>query len=187
MTVLLITYYEMQKNYRINLNKVQIISDLRCKKYDTAQLNWITPFNIKRLITALEQVFGAKNDLNLFLEFYLHHDHFNVVNVICSPTSLQENTRSVLEMREFLKLINVILSQCNKDYSKLRSFVLVKKDDFDNYYKNLLLEKNRNLTENQVSILAQSKKAELREFTINCPNLCFIYEEQYLLLNLSEQ
>lgn len=184
--VLVINYYEMQKNYRVNLNKNQIISDLSSKKYDSNQLTWISQFNIKRLIAALKTAFENKNDLNYFLEFYLHPDHFKVLNIIIGTSQLQENTPALLGMQEFLRLCNIFLNQCDREIPKLRNFALVKKQGFDNYYTALLLEKNKNLTPKQVDILLQAKKADLKTYDINCPNLCFVHEDEYVMVNLSD-
>lgn len=179
-----ITYFEMQKNYRTNLNKAQVISDLRNKKFDIPQFHWISEYNITRLITAIESVFESKDILN-FLDFYLKPEHFNVVNVVFSKSQFTEDTQAIIEMKEFLKLCNIMVSPCKHDLSLLRRIVLVKQDYFDEYYGQYLRDANMNLTENQITILLNAKREESRMVWIDCPNLCFINNESYYLVNLS--
>ena len=180
-----ITYYELQRLYRIGLNKVQIIKDLREKKYDFIQLSFLSMFQVKCLIDDIERIFLIKNDLKPFLEFYLSPSNFNAINKIVSKSSECDETQSLLELKEFMRLSNLMLQNGKKDIDTLRKQVLVAQDFFEEWYSKELAVQLPNLTKQQFEILMQDKKERSKLVYVNSPNLCFMTDTPYYLVDLS--
>lgn len=180
-----ISYFDLQKNYRVSLNKAEIISDLYQKKYDANLLDALNSFKIKNLIKDLEGIFAVKNDLKVFLEVYLSPDYFNAINRIVAKSAVCEETRSLIEFKEFLRLTNILLTGCNKEVDKLRRQVLVKKEYFEEWYLNELRTQHPTLHQEHLEVLLIDKKNKSNLIFVNCPNLCFIYNTPYYLVNLS--
>lgn len=185
-TVRLITYFDLQKFYKRQINKMQIIADLQMKKFMSHQLDRMNMFDINRCIRDLEDLFGQKNDVNTFLEYYLKIENFHRINLILSESKLSPDSRSLLEMKDFLRICNLMLGKCKTgwvyDLYLLRKQVLVEANYLPEYLADQLIQQLPNLTEPQLKLLLDDKLKDSRLIWVEFPYLCFINSSQYALL-----